>query len=603
MRDSRLRRAVTGLAAGALLTAPLLGVFALGALSGLSSVPFTVFEWLIRVLPGRLVIFGLDLTVSVLQGLGFNIKNTAKTAEQVLAIGSLFIGGLVIGLLFFLLVRTGDERRLRRYGLLAGGAVGLFSLAVTFVQAAPASTGGWIVTAVWILGLFLLWGEGMARLYLWAFPLTRAAEAHVGPAAEAEGGTSPAVAPPAPEPAVLSPERPSQPATTPVAAPHEAPRPPAAPVAAPRAAPPRPAPSAEARAISRRQFVIQMSGLVATIIVVGAGVGEVLRAQSGPRPQVVKAPIPFPNAGSPVQPVPGTRSEYTAVADHYRIDIDLTAPSVDGTTWRLPVDGQVSNPLSLSLDQIRTGFTSQELFVTLSCISNPVPGPLIGTTLWTGVPFRDVLAQARPLASAKYAHLTAADGFDEAVDLQMVNADPRIMLVYAWNGEPLRQEHGYPLRIYIPDIHGMKQPKWITGINVVPDLIAGYWVTRGWDKTARMHTTSVIDTVATDSLDMRGGRTYVPIGGIAHAGARGISKVEVQVDLGPWEAAELRAPLSGLTWVIWRYDWPFAEGTHVFAVRATDGQGNLQEAQSSPTFPSGATGINTKSAAILPVKM
>jgi len=51
--------------------------------------------------------------------------------------------------------------------------------------------------------------------------------------------------------------------------------------------------------------------------------------------------------------------------------------------------------------------------------------------------------------------------------------------------------------------------------------------------------------------------TVIPIGGIAHAGARGVSKVEVQVDGGEWREARLRAPLSGLTWVIWRYDRPF----------------------------------------------
>jgi hypothetical protein len=66
--------------------------------------------------------------------------------------------------------------------------------------------------------------------------------------------------------------------------------------------------------------------------------------------------------------------------------------------------------------------------------------------------------------------------------------------------------------------------------------------------------------VATKSLVTRGGQTYVPIGGIAHAGAKGISKVEIQIDNAPWEAAELREPLSELTWVIWRYDWPFSEG-------------------------------------------
>jgi len=167
-------------------------------------------------------------------------------------------------------------------------------------------------------------------------------------------------------------------------------------------------------------------------------------------------------------------------------------------------------------------------------------------------------------------------------------------------GEPLPTKHGYPLRIYIPDLYGMKQPKWITGINLVPDFIDGYWVVRGWDRTARMKSVSVIDTVATDSIDIRDGQTYVPIGGIAHAGERGISKVEVQVDGGEWKEAELRQPLSQLTWVIWRYDWPFAEGSHRFAVRATEGQGRLQETESQPDFPSGAAGIHEKTADIVP---
>jgi hypothetical protein len=241
--------------------------------------------------------------------------------------------------------------------------------------------------------------------------------------------------------------------------------------------------------------------------------------------------------------------------------------------------------------------------VTLQCISNPVGGPLIGTTLWTGVPFRDILADAGPAPTARYAHIVSQDGFDEAVDLAMVGSDPRIMLTYAWNGQPLPAEHGFPLRIYIPDLYGMKQPKWITGITLTADLVDGYWVSRGWDKKAEMKITSVIDTVATDSLVMRGGHTYVPIGGIAHAGAKGISKVEVQVDGGPWEAAELRTPLSGLTWVIWRYEWAFAEGLHQFAVRATDSQGRPQETQEDAPFPSGATGINQTQTEIFPIKL
>ncbi len=66
----------------------------------------------------------------------------------------------------------------------------------------------------------------------------------------------------------------------------------------------------------------------------------------------------------------------------------------------------------------------------------------------------------------------------------------------------------------------------------------------------------------------------IPVGGIAWAGDRGISKVEVSVDGGDWVEAELRDPLSTETWVIWRYNWPFASGSHTFAVRCYDGNGD-----------------------------
>ena len=583
MKHRGIVKVGTGLAVGALLTAPLMGIFALGSLARIPSVPFTVFEWLIRILSGRMVIFGLDLTVRVLEGLGFNVKNTAKTAEQVLALSSLFLAGLVIGLLFFTLVKTSDPRRIRCYGLGVGAVVGVFSVVVTLIQRSPAGGAGKVGIVIWVLGFFLLWGWGIARLYLVAFPPVRRVSA--APGGEAEPSPGAALLPPVAQGPDVAPAPPAEPR----------------PLAGAEMGAGEVAPS-EARVISRRRFLIQMGGLVATIAVVGADVSQVLRAQAAPEPQqMVEAPIPFPNRYSTIQPVPGTRPEYTAVADHYRIDINLTSPTVDPAGWRLAVGGLVATPLSLTLDQIKTGYKTMDQFVTLSCISNTVGGTLIGTTLWTGVPLRDILAQAAPTPTARYAHVVSEDGFDEEIDLSMINSDPRIMLTHAWNGEPLTVPHGFPLRVYIPDLYGMKQPKWITDITLVADPVPGYWVTRGWDQKAEMKTTSVIDMVATDALITRGGRTYVPIGGIAHAGAKGISKVEVQVDDGPWEAAELRAPLSELTWVIWRYEWPFGEGQHRFSVRAHDGQGRLQEIEEKSSQPSGATGIHEKQVDIPPV--
>jgi hypothetical protein len=91
----------------------------------------------------------------------------------------------------------------------------------------------------------------------------------------------------------------------------------------------------------------------------------------------------------------------------------------------------------------------------------------------------------------------------------------------------------------------------------------------------------------------------IPIGGIAWAGDRGIQKVEVQVDDGDWVEATLRTPpLSSLTWVQWRYDWPLIPGEHTFTVRATDGTGTQQIEEKRGTFPDGATGYHKQSVKI-----
>jgi hypothetical protein len=171
------------------------------------------------------------------------------------------------------------------------------------------------------------------------------------------------------------------------------------------------------------------------------------------------------------------------------------------------------------------------------------------------------------------------------------------MLVHAMNGVPLPREHGFPLRIYIPNHYGMKQPKWITKLTVSDRERPGYWVERGWSERAIVQTTSVIDAVAPPTVV--NGAKVVPVGGIAFAGARGIGRVEVQVDEGPWVAAELIAPpVSALTWVLWRYEWPYQPGAHTFRVRAYDGTGALQPTRVRPPHPDGATGIHAVTATI-----
>lgn len=294
---------------------------------------------------------------------------------------------------------------------------------------------------------------------------------------------------------------------------------------------------------------------------------------------------------SSITPVDGTRRELTRNADFYRVDINLHPPDLDADTWRLQVGGLVARPLSLSLEELRAR-PALTRTITLECISNPVGGDLISTARWTGLRLAELLPDAGVQPGAGAVAIRSADGFHESASLKDATADDAL-LVYEMNGVSLPVEHGYPLRLYMPNRHGMKLPKWIERIDLVEEVVPGYWVERGWSREAIVHTTSVIDAVRTRS---EAGEIRISAGGIAYAGSRGIRRVEVRVDEGPWREAALRLPpLGQLTWVQWRYDGPVSPGRHRLRVRATDGAGALQVTESSPPHPDGATGLHSVS--------
>ncbi|MGB6422997.1 MAG: molybdopterin-dependent oxidoreductase [Anaerolineales bacterium] len=348
-----------------------------------------------------------------------------------------------------------------------------------------------------------------------------------------------------------------------------------------------------------------MGAASASITVVGTGLATFLERSERSRRQAeledsmahkVEAPEgkQLPNLDDPVTPAPGTRPEYTPLKDHYKVFIEVEPTEIDGSSWHLPITGLVENPLMLTQEELRGNYPERHQYVTISCISGRVGTSLIGTTLWEGVSVQDVLAEAKVKPEARYLKINSDDGFYETVELDLINSDERIMFCYNWDGNPLPSEHGFPLRIWIPDRYGMKQPKWITSIEVTDEYEEGYWVERGWDEVAQVKATSVIDTVAVNAVFESGSRQMVPVGGIAYSGDRGISKVEVRMDSGPWQEAKLRSPLSEATWVIWRIDWPFEAGAHIFEVRCTEGDGTPQIEQQAKSRPAGATGIHSK---------
>ncbi len=530
----RISRGLSTVVVAELLTLALMSTWFAGTrLAGLPFAPFDAFDWLSRRLPGSVITFSIETMVAAIRRLGVtDTAAAAKLTEQILAAIVVLAGGAVTGLVVSRAARRG-VRVIAVVGTLAGTVWGVLLAIASARMSRSAVVSPWLAGA-WIFASCAVWGAVLG----WSL----ARMAPDGRAGAAVARTTPSV------------DR-----------------------------------------IDRRRFIVRVGGASAAITVCGAVLGALARRRPGtPRGERWSAHNPLPNTGSPLTPAPGTRPEFTPIEDHYRIDINTVVPAIDGDRWRLSIAGLVDRPLVLTLDELRAREPLHQ-FVTLACISNPVGGGLIGTTRWTGASLQQLLPELGLRDTATHLKLTAADGFFEVVALDEIRRDARIMLAYAWDGVPLAPAHGYPLRIYLPDRYGMKQPKWIEKIEAIDHWQPGFWVVRGWDREANMKATSVIDTIAVDdSFTGPNGETLIPVGGIAHAGARGISRVELRVDRGEWMTAEIRQPLSSLTWVVWRFDLPLPSGDHTLTVRCIDGNGQTQIETPAPPHPSGASGLHRK---------
>jgi DMSO/TMAO reductase YedYZ molybdopterin-dependent catalytic subunit len=227
----------------------------------------------------------------------------------------------------------------------------------------------------------------------------------------------------------------------------------------------------------------------------------------------------------------------------------------------------------------------------LICISNEVGGDLIGNAHWRGVPLRDLLERAGPLPGAYKVILTCADDYTDSIRFEKA-MQPETLVAYEMNGAPLTPKHGYPARLLVPGIYGMKNVKWVRKIEVSPHDFRGFWQVRGWSDEAVIKTMSRIDTVATYTTVAT---EPLLLGGIAFSGDRGIQRVEYSVDGGQtWQEAQVKPPLGPYTWVLWLAEWtPPAPGQYTVKVRAVDKLGVVQTAFVTEPLPDGATGLHT----------
>ncbi|MFC7405910.1 molybdopterin-dependent oxidoreductase [Georgenia alba] len=361
----------------------------------------------------------------------------------------------------------------------------------------------------------------------------------------------------------------------------------------------RPAPLDPARAMADRKVLDRRrlllgAGAVGGLAVVG---GSVTRFAGG-TPTAGAAPLDLPVPASPaprVPPsatldVPGLTPWRTPNADFYRIDTAFVVPQVDPESWTLRVHGLVEREVVLTLDELLAE-DLVEAWITLCCVSNEVGGSLIGNARWLGLPVRTVLERAGVRDDADMVLSRSVDGFSASTPLEVLTDDRDALLAVGMNGTELPPEHGYPVRVVVPGLYGyVSATKWLAELEVTrfADRTA-YWTDRGWSPRGPVKISSRIDVP-------RGARTLtageVVVAGVAWAQHTGIAAVDVRIDGGPWQAAELADELSVDTWRQWVYRWDAPAGDHSLEVRATGHDGEVQTEEIQGVVPDGATGLH-----------
>ena len=347
-------------------------------------------------------------------------------------------------------------------------------------------------------------------------------------------------------------------------------------------------------ATSRRAF-FAATGVTAAASAIAATGGRLLSAarsnvaQARESLQLPAAAKPAPAVPAGVQSTaPGVTPWLTPNNDFYRIDTALSVPEIDAQDWELRVHGLVDREIRLTFQDLLDADLIESP-VSLTCVSNPVGGNLAGNAKWLGMPIRDVLKMAGPQDGADMVLSTSIDGFSASTPLEVLQDDRDAMLAFGMNGEALPLEHGYPVRMVVPGLYGfVSATKWVVDLEVTRFADSkAYWTQRGWSERGPIKTMARVE-VPKSFAKVPAGR--VAIGGTAWAQTRGITKVEVQIDNGPWTEAVLSTEASVVTWRQWSFNWEATPGPHYIKARATDGTGEVQTDQRADPVPDGASG-------------
>ena len=277
-------------------------------------------------------------------------------------------------------------------------------------------------------------------------------------------------------------------------------------------------------------------------------------------------------------------------------------PSIDPTTHRLMIHGMVERPLVLTMDDIlRLPSVSRMHFLECAGNTQGWDGEDAGTTVqdthglmscaeWTGVPLAALLGDVGVTSGASWVLAEGADAAGMTRSVPLAKAMDDAILAYAQNGERLRPEQGYPLRLFLPGFEGNTNVKWLRRLKLGDQPFETREETSKYtdsmpDGSARQFT-FVMEAKSVITAPSGGQRLMTrgvrEITGIAWSGRGVITRVDVSVDGGArWRAATLQAPVLSKCVTRFRLPWRWDGAPAILMSRATDETGYVQPSRAA----------------------
>ena len=354
-------------------------------------------------------------------------------------------------------------------------------------------------------------------------------------------------------------------------------------------------PTTEPATGASRRGVLIGAGLLAVLAGVMGQAGRLINSYRL-RPEDIA--LPQPASPAPAFPtgiegrISGITPLRTSNADFYRVDTRLDVPVLSAGDWSLTIDGDVANTLSFTFDDL-LAMDLIERDITMTCVSNSVGGPYVGSARWLGVRLTDLLDRAQVGTKADQILSTDFDGMKISTPLDLATDGRDAMIAIGMNGTALPREHGFPARMIVPGLYGfISGTKWVERLTLTTYAEqSAYWTDRKWATDAPIKMSTRID-IPQPLQAIKSGKQI--IGGVAWAQqAGGIDRVEVRIDGGPWMPATLGPDVNNDYWRQWYYEWDAPTGSHTVAARAVNGDGQTQTAVRAEPFPDGSSGIES----------